>query len=370
MRALGVWVLVLAAAAAAQETPADLAVAEAQYREERFDAAVRSFQILRGRADTTDEKDYLSLRIVRVLLALGKTRHATLELRRLTDREAPYPPALIEEARLHQELLPEEPGSLERVERALRRALRLTPDSPGAWVQWGHFARARGRNREAVERYRKVTDSLDPSFVEAWFGLARATLAMGQPAEALAVLDRCLEVAPREAEAHWFAGRMRWAVGGEGWKEAVLGHYQDAMAYAPSTSRYRGAVMVVHFLDQDPVSAEPILSLLEVEAPHGSYTWLGRGMRAELSGGVAAARQAYEMALAADARNVWAHFFLGGILAGRGNPELVGAGFDAGRYPVLDAAAAARHLRLVARQAPEFPLRDGLRSALAVAESH
>lgn len=348
--------LVLATGPLAGSPRPPLEEAETWLRQEQFPAALRSLQAARAGASEGPERDRLSLRVVEVLLALGKTARARLELGRLVEREDPPLEALVHLARLHLEHLEEEPGSFDQVERILRRALARAPHDPGARVQWGHLARARGRYREASRRYQEVLDSWAPGYPPAAFGLARCHLDLGRPREAWEVMSAARERFPRDPDTHWFAGHVRWRLGGEDWLDETLDAYQEAMARAPENSRYKGAVLMVHAYQQDLEAVEPLLSLLEVEAPHGAATWLGRGVVRELAGEIEAARNAYRLALAADARSLWPAYLLGGILTGEGNPRLTGSRHQAERYAPLAPEEGQALRRRVERRSPEFPL--------------
>ncbi len=358
--------------------PREAALLEAkQFRkQEDFAKALQAYQALRTQATQQSYRDELSMQVIEVLVALGEFDRAATEMRHLASREVPYPPALVEQARLHLEVFPEKAGTLETVERGLRKAgAHTVRASARAQSQWAALAAARGRFGMAKKRYRQVFEDF-PGHPVASKGLARVYLRQGKIAEARQVMAECLAANPKHAESHWFAGSLILSARSQnGWTGAIkgtpeedralaLGHFQDAMAYAPETSRYQGSVMLVHYLDQNVISAEPLLTLLESEAPHGSYTWLGRGMRAEISGRVGEAEEAYKQALAQDDRNRWAHFFLGGIETGRGNPELTGEEHNATLYAAQNLESGRKHMSRAIRGAPEFPYREAALSLL------
>lgn len=101
-------------------------------------------------------------------------------------------------------------GQLDAARQAYERALRLVPDHPTALQLLGLLARQRAELPQAAELMRRSV-SVHPAQPHVWNNLANTLDDLGQPAQALACLDKALALQPDYAEAHYNRARLLWA---------------------------------------------------------------------------------------------------------------------------------------------------------------
>lgn len=87
----------------------------------------------------------------------------------------------------------------------LRAGVAAAPRDAGAWLELGLAFRANGFDAQAEETLMRCTE-LDAGRDRAWYHLARARAELGQVDDALAALDRALEIRPEMAALYWRKG--------------------------------------------------------------------------------------------------------------------------------------------------------------------
>ncbi len=101
-------------------------------------------------------------------------------------------------ARAHQELalaLAREPGRTEEALAEFREAIRLVPDYPTAFNNYGEALTNAGRLPEALEAYGRALQ-LKPDLPEAWLGRGNALANLGRLAEALPCFKQASDLKP------------------------------------------------------------------------------------------------------------------------------------------------------------------------------
>lgn len=136
-----------------------------------------------------------------VYLALGD---AHSRLGHLEDAAAAYQQAVEVEpnamAYVLLGLMKVQMGDTEGAIAAYQQALALEPDNPSAHQSLGNAYQMLGRNEDAAGEYRKAIAQNETAFLQVQLGTALGRL--GRADEALAALQRALELDPQAAEAH------------------------------------------------------------------------------------------------------------------------------------------------------------------------
>lgn len=335
-----------------------LEAADRVFNEERYDQAIVAYNQLKAKAQGQDAL-LLSVRVARVHLARGRTHRAQFLLGDLQRKHPNYVPALLEYAKLNLYNLPDKPGSLDKVERALAKARKVAPRNPEAWIETGYLAMARGRFPDAIGAFEKVIETMDRKAYRAYHGLARAHVRTGKLYKAKDAMRACLEQGPGWAENHWMAGNIELAVQEPGSEERAIGNYLYAVGLEEGVPRYKGWAIMAHFVNHRFGQAKAIEEALAEHAPESSWLKLAAGLRLEMDGDVASAKEQYKAAVDLDWGNPWSHWLLANTLNGRGNREVVEvASLNPFLYgPFVAHSKALTHLKAVERLAPEFPFR-------------
>jgi tetratricopeptide (TPR) repeat protein len=92
-------------------------------------------------------------------------------------------------------------------EREFKRAIELNPNDVTAYMWYGFYLEAMGRQQENVALHRRAVE-LDPSNLAANAGLGSALFSDGRPAEAVQVLKRTIELNPDFGLSHDYLGRV------------------------------------------------------------------------------------------------------------------------------------------------------------------
>ena len=90
---------------------------------------------------------------------------------------------------------------------ALQQAAGKIPDAPGLQMRFAGFCEKEGLNDQALDFYRKALNA-DPGLPDAYLGLARVQMNLGEIDEALVTAHQGLQVAPRSVELHQFQGDL------------------------------------------------------------------------------------------------------------------------------------------------------------------
>lgn len=377
-----VTVLALAVAAtlgAAQAAPtisakhaAALKAADAEFSKERYDEAIVAYNKLKRMVASDADKNLLAVRVARVHLARGRVHRAQFLLGQLRREHPDYVPAMVEYARLNLYHLPDRAGSIEKAERALLEARKVEARNPDVWIEWGHLAMARGRYQDAIERFKKVYEGMDRRAFRAYHGEAKAWVRLSRFDKARAVMRAALDEGPNWGENHWMAGNVELASREGGSETRAVGNYLYAVGLDDAIPRYKGWAIMAQFVAHQYGQAHPIEKALGAQAPDNSYVLAAAGIRQEIAGSIAKARDLYQRAVEADWNNPWSHWLLANVQLGRGNREVVEAAtLNPFLYgPFENKLEAARHLAAVERLAPEFPFRKQVAAQKKKAEKH
>ena len=198
-------------------------------------------------------------------------------------------------------------GDIEGAIDALASSYAIEPYAPSYWRR-GEWLLGLGRLDEATLDFRDAT-KLDPKAPAGWIGMARIALERDNPQRAREILERILEVYPREPEAHLLLGNALRLLGEEedarfhlrfGEGEPIL-RMDD---WASELTLYRVAFEDKVFLSTQYLSAgfmDQALSMLEglhQEKPQHKVTSLSLGRAYRLSERHAEAIAVLEQAIA------------------------------------------------------------------------
>ncbi|HET6981467.1 MAG TPA: tetratricopeptide repeat protein, partial [Myxococcaceae bacterium] len=127
-----------------------------------------------------------------------------------------------------------EAGDVERARSELRAALSLLPEDTAARKQLAALELARGSPEVAFLEYQGLTE-MTPEDPEGWIALARLMRASALLEAPEATLERALEAAPGNADAHRERGEIRERLG------RYLGALEDARAASKAAPDDAGA---------------------------------------------------------------------------------------------------------------------------------
>jgi tetratricopeptide (TPR) repeat protein len=120
-------------------------------------------------------------------------------------------------------------GDLEAAEKALRKAVRLAPDSVDAHVDLATVLLRQKNYGAAAEYFQKVTE-LEPGYGPAYRSLGECRRLQGNRAAAIKAFRAALQYTPHNAEAHRNLGSL---LAEEGQMKEALVHLQQALRLAP-----------------------------------------------------------------------------------------------------------------------------------------
>jgi len=131
----------------------------------------------------------------------GKHSEAVAEYRKAIQKA---PQTLNLHYRLGRALLMEshEPAALDAARQEFEAELALNPNDAVAHYQVAQILQAQQKPAEAMARLERVVQ-LDPNFVEAVIGLGRLHLDANRNEQALALLERAVQLAPKSESAHY-----------------------------------------------------------------------------------------------------------------------------------------------------------------------
>lgn len=120
--------------------------------------------------------------------------------------------------------------ALSEAESAIAEALRLDPQLADAYVARGRLSMVKGDIAASEVDYRRAIE-IKPSFARAYGDLFYALGAANRLREAVAALDKALELDPLNASFNWSRGNV-WLAHGD--REQAVRAYQRAVAFEPS----------------------------------------------------------------------------------------------------------------------------------------
>jgi TolB-like protein/DNA-binding winged helix-turn-helix (wHTH) protein len=191
-------------------------------------AACLNIQLLRAegrRADRVSQPDAFDLRLRATSLRFTSVApEHTLAVRQLLQRSAQLDPSSAETwARLGEIIVSDylihwnDTGreQLREAEEAVRRALLIDPNHALAHVAHGLIQRARGEHYAALEAFNRAIE-LDRNFAFAYAHKGNELILVGQPAEALPLVEQALRLSPYDPSIgifHWIIGRANFFAG-------------------------------------------------------------------------------------------------------------------------------------------------------------
>jgi DNA-binding winged helix-turn-helix (wHTH) protein/tetratricopeptide (TPR) repeat protein len=102
----------------------------------------------------------------------------------------------------------EQDAKVAKAEEAIKRALKLQPDSPGEHLVHGGVLRAKGDHEQAIVAFRHVL-LLNPTFANAHAELGRSLIDVGRPEEAITEVQKAIALSPTDISLYmwyYFAG--------------------------------------------------------------------------------------------------------------------------------------------------------------------
>jgi len=160
------------------------------------------------------------------LEAQGKNADAAAEYRKVLAM-APRLPGI--HYRVGRLLLAGEPDSatLEAARREFEEELQINPADVDSEYQLGEMARQARQWNEAIEHFGRAA-KIDPNSPQALVGLGKSLVSAGRPAEAVAALEKAVQLAPDDAVAHYQMSFAYRRVGREEEAKKHLALYRKA----------------------------------------------------------------------------------------------------------------------------------------------
>jgi len=146
---------------------------------------------LSGSIRGSEAADYIT---GRALAILGRTKEALEALEKVAESSADGA-AVAAFSQILRHV-----GDYERAEKAVKRALRKSPESPALLTEAGILADIRGESEAAAEYYNSALEA-DGEFVEALFRLAFVHDLRGDNEKALELYRRCIQIKPVRSRA-------------------------------------------------------------------------------------------------------------------------------------------------------------------------
>ncbi len=176
---------------------APLLVGDLYLKLHNYPEAVRYYE-QGARAAKDSEKILYQKRVANALLAEGKRDQATSTVAQILEES----PKDIQSRRVQASLTLKsgDPQKIEAAERELEELLKLRPDDPRIWLEWGRAEELKGNLETARGRYQHALDE-NQSYLPARYALARIGLSRGRPDDTLRQTDEILKVRPGDTEA-------------------------------------------------------------------------------------------------------------------------------------------------------------------------
>ena len=208
-------------------------------------------------------------------------------------------------------------GDSAEAQRLLTAALRLDPDKAETWLHLGMAAQNLGQMDAAMAHYRQAL-SVQPDHAAALFRLAVLLRHQRRHGEALAALDRCLVLVPREETVLQLRGEVKFEThdmdGAQADFAAVLAVNPDAV----QALLYRGVALSALQRPDEALAAMDRAALL---APRRAEIPFNRGVMLESLGRADEALAAYDAAIRINPGHADAWNNRGGVLRPRGQLE-------------------------------------------------
>lgn len=188
-----------------------------------------------------------------------------------------------------------EQGKIAAAEQALLGAIAAAPDFPDSHSAYSLFLLEQGRPAEAADAARAGIAAAPQGVGLAQFALARASLQLGRPAEALALFD---EVSPMFSESFDYRSSRAQALDLLGRSEEAVAAYRGALALRDDGgTRWRLAVLLLR-RQRYRESEEVVRALLTRQPTASAHNLLGVSLA--LQGRSEEALHAFQTAIALD----------------------------------------------------------------------
>jgi adenylate cyclase len=179
--------------------------------------------------------------------------------------------ASVLESRVLDEWSDAREDDLRRAEDLVSRALAVEPNYFPAHFVKGQILRAQRHYDEAIAEYETVI-ALNPMAVGARSHLARAKILIGEPAEAIPLLEQALRISPRDSNIgymHWRLGLANLLLGNT--EEAIRWNEKAGLTYYAPADAYLNLAAALG-LKGDKAGAQAALAEAAKHDPHASTT--------------------------------------------------------------------------------------------------
>ena len=201
--------------------------------------------------------------------------------------------------------------------RLLSAAARLAPDNAETWLHLGMAAQNLGQLDAATTHYQQAL-AQQPDYAAALFRLGVLMRHLRRPADALAALDRCAGIAPREDAVLQQRGEVKFETGD---MEGALADFTAVLILKPDAVQallYRGVTLSALGRPEEALAAMDRAALL---APRRAEIPFNRGVMLENLNRPAEALAAYDAAIRINPGHADAWNNRGGVLRNRGQLE-------------------------------------------------
>lgn len=275
---------------------------------------IEATKLEKGVNETID----LRLRVAKLYALKGQIGRARFMLTQIS-RTTTNARAWIEAARSYIYYYP---YKIEMARRYLGKVLGANPKHPEALTEMGFCDLNSGALGAAKTTFEKVL-KLEPKILKAHWGLAKILFLKREYSRAVDRLRVALQFAPEDAETMYLLGSVYLGSKEPRNKEAAMNWIGRAAEQDPGNIKYLAAGVFASLCRLRPADAEIYRKrMAKIEATNSYVLWT-EGVYLELKGKVVQAASKFVEALQRDWSNLYAHYSLGNVRTGYGNPEYV-----------------------------------------------
>lgn len=353
-----------AVAAAFTGQAADLVVqAEKSAVAGRYEQALQQYtEALKVETDA-ESKLELEIRLARTYVYMNQVGRARFALTKLS-RETGNAKALLEAARAY---LYYHPYRVALARTYLDRILGKEPRHVEALIEMGFCDLNTNDLGKARTTFEKAL-SIDRTAIKGYYGLAKIHFIEKDFTRAVDRLRAALALGPENAETMFMLGQVYQGSNEPQAREASMTWLSRASEQEPTNVKYLAAGVFAALCRQHPADAEIFRKRIAALDPQNGYVVWTEGVYLELQGKVVQAQDKYAEALNKDWLNLYAHFSLGNIRTGYGNPEyIMNAELETWRYTRFkNSKAALENFEMIASSPDVFPYLHAVRQRLRV----
>lgn len=287
-------------------------------RQGDYDKALGNLVKAVGLETNGSAKIDLRIMIARVYNYKGQLGKARFMLTQLA-RDTQDPRAQLEAARSY---LYYSPYKVAEARVYLGQILDRDPNHLEALTELGYCDLNSGMLKEAAARFQQVLKK-DRRVLRAHYGLAKVDFLKEDYPRAVDRLKTALEIAPENAETMFLLGNVYMGSKEIRSRDAAMNWLSRAADQEPGNVKYLAAGIFAGLCRYHPAEAESFRRRLATLDPANSYVIWAEGAYLELKAQVGSAYEKYQEALAKDWGNLYAHFCLGNMRTGFGNPEFI-----------------------------------------------